>query len=278
MLDILRTYLIDATSTDVFDAVDQAHSAFERIGLENYELAFEELLMTDDTVDAGQTVDFVTGLTKEFQAKVLQEHGVQLVEDTNMPMYTTIINGLLDIQDYENVHDIVRACESCAEPIEALAEVLSLVTAKTAEELMLSMEFVSAALIKRLIEQTNERTTKQDDDEEERTFRQARIAEFQKFAQFVGSDTFLAYDILRKGVDVGFPFMIYANFIKRDFERLEPQDAAINLVAMAIVSSDGYNTIQAKISDHIEEFIANPDVITRVTVAVTDLLVRFQQQ
>lgn len=276
MLDILRDYMVEAADPVNFDAVRDAHSQFERIGLENYEQDFETLLMTNENVDAGETVIYINQLTTEFQAKILEEHGVRLNDPPSMPVATTIIRGLLDLQNFEGKTDVIRAAQSAPQAEEALCEVLALVTDKSAEELLVEIEFVSGALIQRIIEQAEAEQPHENDDEET-IFRRQRVNEFRRFCEFVGTNDFEAYKILQRGVDVGFPFTVYARLIDRDFERFPVETAAINLVALCLISSDMHDTIQAGVADHIDEFIANPDTVTKVTIAVTDLLVRFQQ-
>lgn len=275
MLDILREYLSEAAPPAVKDAVEAAHQAFERVQLPAYEEGFEELLLTDDTNDTGGTVDSIIRLTQQLQSKILAEHGIVLHEDTSLEVGTILIEGLVDLPDYGDPDRVWQTASMDGSTEEVFAELMALVTPYPVEEVLVAVESVSTTLITRVkdvVPSPEERALSDADRATQRNY----LHRLQGFCQLIDNSQLKIVALLQQGLDVGFPLATYADTIGRDLESLSPEAAAHELIAMAIVSSDCSNNIAAGVQQQLDHYIANLNLITRITIVVRDLVVKAQ--
>src|ERR1035437_4751127 len=108
MLDILDTYLTTSVTPELKTTIAEAHTAFDKIGLDNYDNDFEAILLMNDSVNTNDTVDDIIRLTKDIQADIFKEHEIQLVDDITIEMATLFINGIMDIQHYANKAEMLK--------------------------------------------------------------------------------------------------------------------------------------------------------------------------
>jgi hypothetical protein len=275
MLDILHDYLNDAVAPEAVQVITSAHDTFEQIGLENYESAFEEILMLDSQVDVGETVNAVVSLTQQLQQKILLEHGVVLTNDATIAVGNAFISGLLQIQEYDDLVQLQQVLSSDGSPEEILAMVLDLVSERDADDLMTHIETVSPFLLTKLKDyaRTNEKLLDDDDPADKVVY----VAAFNRFYAYIKASSLLTLNLLVNGVGPGFPFMVYAKALSTQLDSLTPKQAAQELVAMALLSSDGIDNPRAVIQANIEHLISDVDRITRIDVVVSELLLGLNQ-
>jgi hypothetical protein len=277
MLDILRDYLVEATSPENVDLIEKAHEAFDRIGLQDYTPGFEQLLMINDESDEGDTLGGIMDLTRSLGDRILQQHAIRVLEECTIASRTEFIDALVDLQNAsDHVPDILRIIGQEHSPEECFSELVALVGSNEAEHYLVDLEYVSQALIERIketVEHMEFATTEEAD--QEREFREERITKFNNFMHFLLDPELAIADLVHKGIDAGYPFVLYTNLIGREFEGMDPVLAAQNLLAMAFYSGDGYGQPIQIIKQHLEELVSDVDVLTKIDIALNDNLVRF---
>jgi hypothetical protein len=277
MLDILRDYLVEATSPENVDLIEKAHEAFDRIGLQDYTPGYEQLLMINDESDEGDTLGGIMDTTRKLQDSILSQHSIRVLEDTTIATRTEFIDALVDLQQAsDHIPDILRICSQQNDPEELFSELVALVGTHEAEHYMVDLEYVSQSLIdkvKSVAEAMEYGTT--EEVEGEREFRDERITKFNAYMHFLLDPELAIAKLAHKGLDAGYPFVLYANLIGREFEGMDPLLAAQNLLGMAFYSGDGYGQPIQIIKQHLEELISDVDVMTKIDIALNDNLVRF---
>lgn len=277
MLDILHDYLVDATSPENVDSIERAHEAFDRIGLHHYENEFQEIIMISDERDEGDTLGSIIDLTKHLAGQILTQHSITVSDECTVTTRTEFINALMDLQQAtDHITDILSICAQQNDPEELFAELVALVGTHEAEHYLVDLEIVSPMLITRIKELVDREILADDSVDQDRMNREERIMRFNHFMHFILDPDLAIMQIAHMGVDAGFPFEIYANLIGRDFEGMEPVVAAQNLIGMAFLSEDGFQNPTSIIKANIDQFVSDVDVITKIDIAVSDLLVRFQ--
>lgn len=275
MLDMLDTYLTQTVTPELYASMERAISLFDRIGLEDYERHYQEVLMVSDNVDVADTTSTIFNITSQLQDQILNEHGVMLVETADLDTRTMIIEGLLSIQNYELINDIEAAASISSDPIEALCEVLTLVTGRTVDELMVEFHYVSGGLIKKIIEMASV-DTQAEPDEDQAQLRQIvdRAMGFYKYLD-VGESLFL--QTVRNEIPMGMPFETYLGILGRDVEQLKAEDIALNMTMMALISIDWHQNPISAITKYLETIVADPNLCTSVSVAARNLMTRLGQ-
>lgn len=270
MLDILDQYLSTTVPMELKTAIEQAHAVIDRVDIPNYEQGFEELLMIDDNTDSGGTQAAIVQLTIALLHKILMEHTVRVSEDTPLDMLTQIVTGVMDLQTYDNKQEMLKTVSGDGAPEELFAEVMALVTCQSAEELLSHIESVSQFLITRIKEiSTEDDETNITDDE--RKLKSVLMTDLTCFCIMVDDHDLYANKMLESGMDVGYPFIVYADMVGREFEGMDPKQAAKELFAFALISVDGNGNPRAIINENLEQYVTDIDHTTRINMAVGDL-------
>ncbi len=276
MLNILRSYLNDAATPELRDAVIAAHASIDRIGFQNYEKDFEEVLMMDADSVNDNTLTNIVDMTKDIQRQILAQHEVTLTDTADIDTITLFINGILDIANYEDqkvLHD-TASFEGSAE--ETFAELMALVTDRSADELLYETESIGRSLIVR-IKEMSVSVVESTISDEERAQQEEHIAIFKRFLALADTKCLSVELMLTEGgLNVGYPFAVYVNILGRELEAMSPGKAARELLGMALISSDGMNSPRAVIKEHIDHCISNIDTITKIDVEIGNLLLGLQ--
>jgi hypothetical protein len=278
MLDILRDYLVEATSPENVDAIEKAHEAFDRIGLQDYNPGFEQLLMINDESDQGDTLGGIIDLTKSLANGILKQHSITVSDEATVSILTEFIDALVELQQAsDHIPEILKICAQKHDPEELFSELVALVGSQEAEHYLVDLVYVSDALITRIEELAHaQEFGTHNEEDSEREFRETRITRFNRFMHFLMDPELAISKIAHMGIDAGYPYVVYANMIGREFEELDAESAAQNMLGMAFYSGDGFGNPQGVIKTEMDNLVSDVNKITQIDIAVSDLLVRFQ--
>lgn len=276
MQDVLRDYIVDSATPELAQALIEAHTVFDRIDQPEYEGGFEEILMMDDLTDENGTLTAIVNLTTSLQHQILSEHAVSLSDTADMEMATVFITGILDVETYDNKTQLLQTASLDGFPEEVFAEVMALVSKHNAEELLPYIEVVSPTVITAIKDLATEETPLADT-EEERQAKLDALLSFNHFLHAYGNKRLAIAKLLMQGLDVGYPFSVYIGMVGRDLESMKPEQAAQELVGMALISSDGRTNPLNVIKQNIDHYIADVDMITKINVIVSNYIMGMQK-
>ncbi len=275
MLDILRTHLSETATQELCLALENAHDGFDRIGLDTYEQGFEEILLMKDETDADSTTAYIVDLTRKMQVDILQQHGIVFNTDVSVEILAIAIHSILDLQNYDPVDDITNVLEMSGTSNELLAELLSLTSAVEVDQWLVYLDSVNDFLLAQLKELVS--NTPVSDEDTGLTDQHAHHLDlFKRFQHFASDPTVRIMRIIHDGMDVGLPFDTYLSKLGPDLESLPVQAIAEELLATAFLSSDAFNTPQLSIKQILEKYIHNLETVTKVDIAVSNLILRFK--
>jgi hypothetical protein len=281
MLDILQTYLNDAASPDFVQMIRQAHDSLD------YQDDFVQLLMLDDAVDQGETVQNIYNCTQNWQFEVLKQLGISVDPELRIEHLTRLLRGIHDVEHSDDPAKILERATLELHPPELLAEILAACTASPPEEWLVDLNDVSQMTIQKIIEMAAQANAiKLGATEPEIDHRGPYIKAFKDFKESLiwsGGKKYgnippaiLMDKYFTEGMDVGYPFVVYLNLTGEELGTLDAVPCAANLVVAALVSTDGHEKPREVIAAHAEHYVTDLDKLTRVTVAVSDLLLRYQ--
>lgn len=277
MLDILQQHMAATATPELQHALAAAHATFERIGLEDYEQSFEDILMSAEDVFNGNepVVQQVMQLTGAYQRQILRDHGVLVHDDVTVAQMNTLINGLLDIQSYSDLATLQATATLDGPAVEVFCEVMALVTEHDSPEITMTwVDEVDFALIQRLRELSARELTS--DEQADDQARQREYTErLRRLLALPGMEPALdTVRAIRDGMKMGMPFAAYLQRLGFQLQFYTPQRCAQELYAMGVISRDASGNPRAAIHEHIEKFITSTEQITKIDVAVGELLVK----
>lgn len=273
MEQILSSFLEQNTTPEVKDSIINSFDTFDIIGAENYEDQYIELLMTEEIYDTGTLLSKIIQLTLDYQKDILREHGITLINTVSISVCDKIIDAILGIQDYSDRKAITKILDTPVIANEVFAELINLITGESIDSILSYIENVNDSFIGKAKEYFSD--SENLIPEEEFAQRKIYIDLLKKFIDKTNSKLKLVMN-LSNGLDVGFPMSVYLSFIGRDIEAMKDDEAARELVAMAYISSDGYTNPISIISNNIDNYVADLDKITRISIEVNKYVLLMQ--
>lgn len=270
MLDILDSYLSDTTTPELKEAVRQSHVLFDQFGLDTYERDFEEILATGDEADSHAVVDEVVQLTRSIQFKILNEHGVVISEDAAISRLNVYLEVLKRIPDYDNPGALFSLLSVQNQPEELAAEIFALVSGKAPEDLITDIMVIDPQLFQKIAEELDNKHVAEDD--ETTVLKRSRIAAYKQYVEATGLKELKLAHLLASGMDVGHPVLVYLNLLGRDFDEMDAEAIAKELVGMCLISSDANENPRDAIKKHLENFVSDMDKLTKVYILVGSIL------
>lgn len=277
MLDLHRQYVVENATPELRTVIERAYAILVTMGSPELDDSLEELIMLDTTVETGVTMTRINNLLRDLQHDMLKQHEVWVVEDAPLSLTTALLEGLLNIQEYEDMGSVYRITTSDQEPADTFAETMTLVTSLEAHNLVMSLEEVGPSLIRRLREIAGTREEEIITDEE-RIERANYISRINQFCHYTRSRHYKLIELIKGGWSVGYPFTTYADHVGREFEGIIPEQIAKEMILMALASCDGALNPRTVIKPNLERYIASVNVTTKVDIEVNRLLQGFTHE
>lgn len=285
MLDSLDLYLKTSTTPEFQAAVTEAFELFERFGLENVDVGFEDILMTANNEGESEVTIRINALVEELQDHLLDQLQVKVVEEASISEANTIIRGLKLFESTELNGEIVDICREVHDPVEALAEVLNRVTGVETERLIILIEEVSPSLIKRIGEEASKHVL-----EIREVIDVKKDAELMKkfnlYREAMDFQRLFVFDMLQAGVPLNQPYEIYHGKImtsiqgSEEFQAMAPRlkeiKTAVQICAGLIIASDTQDAAMRKIvRDQLERTFTDIDTITPIYKEIDSIMIKF---
>ena len=152
MLSILQDHLSLTQPPAMLELYERANELFDKFDLEDYQLRYEDLLVSaDGAVDGVSTAsnDAIYNLTMQFLKQIMAEHQIQLSDEASMLHYVTVLEFVRQIEQTELVQDCLDAL-SCddLDNMDKFVRCMNIVTGIEEEEAMLFLEEQPDCVIK----------------------------------------------------------------------------------------------------------------------------------
>lgn len=278
MLDILRVHLNDTETPEFGATIEESIKLFDDFGNNVYEQDITQILMTDDHTDseAGDTNAHLEKFCRNLLGQMLRDHSIYIDESASLIMHNTIARAVYDLQHYETADNILAILASDGSNLTMFADLCQLVCPESPDTILTVLEEVQDAFIERVREVFAEETPTMEFTEEQGDGVLEAVTRFKDFLNYLGDVNLVAADMVRSDTPIARPFSMYVEMVGRDFENMDPVIAAYNLIAFAYLSSDAYNNPKKAIIPVLEDVIASLNTITRITIALTDTLTRYE--
>lgn len=277
MLDLLSDYLNTAASPEDKHHIAVADRVLERTQLD-YEHVIEELLALDESADSDSTLTEIMAVYRTQLFYLLQLHAVDVSDGVTLLQLAEIVNGLLDLDNYDNPQKLIDMSDEDAPPLEKFCVMLEQVTRYTADELLQMVEEVADGFFVRLksVNQSVEH-----EDENLLNDRRARIFAYRKYLIYLESIAApLVYldQLLRVGINPSLPYSMYANLIDKQepLSALPVKTVARELFGAALISEDGYGNPGETVKESLEQYIPDPTTVSTIMVEIRTITMGYK--
>lgn len=278
MLDLLRDYLDTATTPEEKQHIALADRVLTRIQDDQYEHVLEEILMTDQDMDAGTVIPSIVSVYRDKLHYFFTVHGMTVSADLSLGQLAQLANGVLDLDNHENPQALFALTEENAPTLEKVCVMLHGVTSYSVDDLLHLVEDVSDTFIVRLKAATHVVDHLDEQDLINVRERAHAYRLYQVYLTSIGAIVTYIDAIIRSGGGPGMPYLFYAKMIDGQFpiESMPVKQAALELFGAALVSEDGYGNPGDTVKANLEQFVSDPKAISLIMVEIRNIMMGYQ--
>lgn len=271
MSDELDLYFRENYTPEMYALFKQSFELFDRIQLEDYEDEYVALLMESNTMDKDTLEAAVYAATMNNVVYVIQQHGIKLTADVTLALALSILEGLLDLQDYTDKVTIQRILETTSTNEEQFCELINLVSNRSVVTLLTAIDEVPFTLLDLMAKELVEDEQEQRDDE---TTKQKIVKQIKQLRSFYKNEDTAAFLSMRGNIPVGLQFTFYLQRSKDVLEGDDLETVAKELLAMLCLSAD-YQDPLSKFRSNSESIIDDFAKITKLDIILNRLWLEF---
>lgn len=152
MLDEIEEFLSGVLTPEMTHVYVEALRVILESGISLHIFQMEEIIQNEENIGRDQVIVEIDLYLKNVLESTLNQFGVFLNEDFSVKVGTAIIRSINTLDNFDDVETIEALCLSEESPEERLAALVELTSELQAEDILLNVESVSPALLKRLLE------------------------------------------------------------------------------------------------------------------------------
>lgn len=238
MLDSLTEHLRTASSPLVQQGITEAVELFEQYGLQDYNDAYDDLLMSADNADMGGTTLEIVVLTREFQNQILHQLQITLGDSTTVSQANLVLRAFRQLETTELKDQITALTSEDGDNLQIVTEIVALLSGEKAENLYEVIVDVGDSLIFR-IQTLCESEMEVYVDDNEASLVKAKLDRLTRFKYFYDAPV-MVYDRIVAGDRVGELFAYYYTPILEILleQKATARQIAANLFAATLISEE----------------------------------------
>lgn len=283
MLSILQDHLSLTQPPAMFGLYERANDLFEKFDLEDYQLRYEDLLVSaDGAVDGVSTAssEAIYNLTMQFLQQITDEHQIVLNAEATMQHYITVLEFVRQIEQTELVQECLDAL-SCddLDNLDKFIRCMNVVTGIEEEDAMLFLEAPPDCVIKTMRDYFARRVELEVETEQLDQSTREVYREMDKFARVIKGQDMRSYKYLfdEEGV-VGLPFEHHFRLNERYLMELPLQAMVYECVGFALLSEGGLTNPQQVIMECVGKGITDLERATKIQFEISKTLIDYRNE
>ena len=271
MNDTFLAYANTIFTPVLADEIKISFDLFELFNLPDYEIDFITLFSTAESYAPDTLQDAFLDILNEKIDFILKAHTLVLSDDATIIQKNIILSGLNLLQDLDSYAYILPILESCLDPIEKLAEVLSQLTTLTATDIITITTAIDDTFIVKLKELIYKKEISINDKVTLSDKQLLIIDKLKAFKSFMDSVPSLGVHMVQDGILVGLPLSVYMRYLDDTLVNKTPTELALHIFSLLLITDEGYINPVLAYRSHSNMFFTEIDSITSVDVQIQKL-------
>jgi hypothetical protein len=273
----LKSFIVANTSPELCDLLEDIDTLVAKFGIEDHDEHILELVLTQQTRAAGETIDVITKMYSEMLFSFFDQHGITLADEITLHTQYKLALGIYYLQDYSDKETVKNIVETAISTEEAFAEIFTLVTDEVAENILVYVEFVQPDFLTALINTLPDNEVIYNETQLSEHTRLKMLSSLADFKLFAADVDGLIPKAIESGMTVGYTFDIYASLIQHNLQILKPKQVAYDLFLASMISIDHHGNVIMNVRDYVSKNFMEPDFVTSVLIEASDLAVRYEK-
>ena len=273
MFETLAAYL-EATATPEQRAVclDACQSLVEA-GITDHSFLIEQELAVADSYDGDFLIHLQEETLKPIYVNILREFGVRLTEEATLARHVDVLKALHALDNYEDQQSLLGFCESNDGAEAALADILQLLGAYDSTEYLMVLDFVSPALLDRIVEICTAESTEALPTNEIVAVAQQRVTKYLTLPEAKDLDEHSVFrTALTDGLRLGLSMDDLIAPYRSQLENITVPKLMLELVGFALASGNDDAFMRTVLTKELDYHHLSPDQILKLDVAISHLL------
>jgi len=251
--EIVEAYLKPLATPEQTRIIMQALEAMGEIGDIAIEGIIDDVLAREDQWSEDLPFHLMEVVIRPNFQKLFTEFGIVISKDSNLQIQTSILNGLIAIED-ESFHSAIRDIISTDQSNEEMfSEVLSQVTDLESIEVLEVTESVSSSFVELLSEMVSEIDDREEIDLPDPKVREESRNRVKSYLANISDSSWIA-DKIRDGFMCGIPFKTGFGIYSKEIESLienSPESAIKAFIGLFLSSSAHLDELDESITQWI---------------------------
>lgn len=201
---------------------------------------------------------------------LLHKHGVEVVDDTRLPLMTSLLDAIASLTDYLIPTHLLDLLQSDAPDEERLAEVVSLLMVEDTTELLDTLVYVEPALLKRLEDHLNQQIRYElPETTQDTAFIHERVALINRLQRQLGSDHLtVVRDVAAHGTPPGQSLTTLLDMTVDTLDGFSTTTLSTELYALALYSDTPAKDPTSLMTKAVEAYTDDYDEQVRLVSAL----------
>lgn len=283
MLPILQDHLSQTQPPEMMTLYERAIEMFDKFDLEDYQLGYEDLLMSSDGAGDGVSIlssDSIHRLTMQFLLQITTEHQITLSDDATMLHYILVLEFVRQIEFTEFIQECYDAL-SCddMDNLDKFSRCMLLVTDVPEEDSMVFLKMIPDCVISTARGYFGRRVELEIDTEKLDLTTRDVYREMDKFARVIKGQEMISYKYLfdEDGV-VGLPFSHHYRQHEQYLLALPLQAMIYECIGFALLSEGGLTNPQQIILESVGAAITDLERLSRIQYEISKTLIEYRNE
>jgi hypothetical protein len=283
MLPILQDHLSLTVPPEMLALYERANDLFEKFDLEDYQLGYEDLLVSaDGAVDGVSTAsnDAIYSLTMGYLKQIATEHQIMLSSEATMLHYIQVLEFVRQIEFTELIRECLDAlqCEDF-DNLDKFGRCMLLVSSVEEENSMLFLESIPDCVISTMHAYFARRVELEIETDQLDPALRGVYREMDKYARVISGQDMLSYKYLFENEGaIGLPFEHHYRQNEVYLQNLSMQAMVYECIGFALISENGLTNPQQVIMDYVGKSISDLERITRLQYEISKTLIEYRNE
>lgn len=272
----LEIFVKDNFGQDKVDLLYESFELFELADIEGVNNRFYEIIMEESNTDVGETARLFEDHAYQTLTDLLRNHGIILVDEASLMMVNQFVDGILNLQYYMGVEDVLRVMESDFDTSEKLVNALMFVTPMEESRALTNIEMVDPSLIDKIEDMFNAKSLDENPDEIKEAIVAKCVNKYRNVYRFLKEADTVAFRLVKANVFIGGEFEEYLPFIAHTFDDMPLQQLGIELFSLMAITKDGVDNPAKCFSAHADQLFGDISHISNINNQINKLVVEFE--
>lgn len=283
MLPILQDHLILTQAPEMLTIYERAHNLFDKFDLEDYQLSYEDLLISaDGAVDGVSTAsnDAIYSLTMTHLRQITTEHQITLSYEASMLHYVLVLEFVRQIEFTEYIQECldILSCDDL-DNLDKFSQCMLQVCDVAEEDSMTFMESIPDCVIKTMREYFARRVELEIQTDQLDPAAREVYREMDKYARVIKGHEMRSYKYLfeEEGA-IGLPFEHHYQQNEAYLLSLPVNAVVYECIGFALISENGLINPQQTIMDCIGKTIGDLEQLMTIQYEISKVLIEYRNE